>query len=203
MQPARLFREKVTLRDDRTVVLRPIRTSDAPHLIALHERLSTETQYMRFFGPKPFLSEAEAAYLASVDHVHRFAIVAVAGDDDEAPIVGVGRFDVQQDFMAEPAIVIRDDYQGAGLGRAILERLVEIGRGRALHAFKAEVLAENTRMIDMLRGAGLEVSQVEGGIVTVTAPMTDIPLILRGLGLVTRIAESILTRPSSGADGPD
>lgn len=201
MQPARLFREAITLNDGREVVLRPIRSSDAPHLIALHERLSTESQYLRFFGPKPFLTEAEAAYLASVDHVRRFAIVAVAGDDDEAPIIGVGRFDVHDGAMAEPAIVIRDDYQGVGLGRAILERLVDIGRGRALIAFKAEILAENTRMIEILRGEGLDVSPVEGGVVTVTAPMTDIPLVLRGLGLVTRVAESMLSRRRRDGDG--
>ena len=75
MRPALFMREPVTLRDGRKVTLRPIDRADAEKLIDLHNHLSPESQYFRFFGPKPKLSPSEAEYLANVDFHNRFAIV--------------------------------------------------------------------------------------------------------------------------------
>src|SRR5437867_1050729 len=150
MRPALFMRESLTLRNGRKVVLRPIDRSDAPKLIDLHDHLSPESQYFRFFGPKPKLSPSEAEYLANVDFHNRFAIVAEVTEEKEKHLVGVGRFDINEPGLAESAIVVRDDYQGAGLGTAILTRMREIAKGRGLHAFIAEILAENSKMIDLL-----------------------------------------------------
>lgn len=167
--------------------MRPIDPADASRLIALHEHLSTEAQYFRFFGPKPHLSQEEAEYLANVDFHSRFAIVAEVTSDDEKQIVGVGRFDVNEPRTAEAAVVVRDDYQHVGLGTAILDRMREIGRGAGLIAFKAEVLAENTRMLDILEANGLEVTSSETGVVSVSAPL-ELPRLVRGLRAAAEIA---------------
>src|SRR5687768_9119735 len=119
VDPRRLIRESVTLRDGRKVTLRPIRSSDAPRLVDLHSRLSHESQYLRFFGAKPELSTQEAAWLAGVDMERRFAIVGCVREDGVDRIVGVGRFDMSPDGNAEAAVVVRDDHQGQGLGSAL------------------------------------------------------------------------------------
>jgi RimJ/RimL family protein N-acetyltransferase len=202
MRPSQLLRESLTLRDGRPVVLRPIDPGDAPLLVALHDHLSTEAQYFRFFGPKPHLSHAEAEYLANVDFHKRFAIVAEVKDDDEKQIVGVGRFDVNEPWVAEAAVVVRDDYQHVGLGTAILDRMREIGRGAGLKAFRAEVLAENTRMLDILAANGLDVAPAETGVVTVSVPL-ELPMLVRGLRAAAEIADSVRQRlpqwPPTGA----
>ena len=197
-QAIKFIRETIQLRDGRRVVLRPIRTTDAELLIDLHAQLSQESQYLRFFGPKPRLTRAEAEYLASVDYHRRFAIVAVEQTDEgDERIVAVGRFDIGPDNVAEPAIVVRDDYQGARLGTAILERMLEVARGRGVEKFSAEILAENDRMIQILRGNGLNVTTPEDGVVRVTAPVEDIPPLLRALGLVARSTSMIRERTAS------
>ena len=188
MRPSQLLRETLTLRDGRAVVLRPIDPDDAPLLITLHDHLSTEAQYFRFFGPKPHLSHAEAEYLANVDFHKRFAIVAEVKDNDEKQIVGVGRFDVNEPWVAEAAVVVRDDYQHVGLGTAILDRMREIGRGAGLKSFRAEVLAENTRMLDILEANGLQVTPGELGVVSVSAPL-ELPRLVRGLRAAAQLAE--------------
>ncbi len=202
MRPSQLLRESFALRDGRTVILRPIDPGDAPRLMRLHEHLSTEAQYFRFFGPKPHLSQAEAEYLAGVDFHKRFAIVAEIPSDDDKELVGVGRFDVTEPWVAEAAVVVRDDYQHVGLGTAILDRMREIGRGAGLRAFRAEVLAENTRMLDILEANGLEISPTETGVVRVTAPL-ELPRLVRGLRAAAEIAEAVRQRlpqwPQSGA----
>lgn len=203
MRPARFIRETVALRDGRTVVLRPIDRNDAPKLIDLHNSLSFDSQYYRFFGPKPRLTPAEAQYLANVDFHRRFAIVGEATDDDDAKqIVAVGRFDINEPGHAEAAIVVRDDYQHIGLGSAILTRMREIGRGASLEAFTAEVLAENTKMLDLLQHNGLEFSPAQGGVVRVIAPL-ELPILLRGLKLAAGVAGSILERLPGPAGGKE
>jgi RimJ/RimL family protein N-acetyltransferase len=193
MRPSQFLREKLALRDGRTAVLRPIDPSDAPLLIDLHNHLSFESQYYRFFGPKPNLTQKEAEYLANVDFHKRFAIVAEIDNDGSKEIVGVGRFDINQPGVGEAAIVIRDDYQHVGLGTAILNRMREVGRGAGLREFSAEVLAENSRMLELLQANGLEVARAESGVVRVSAPL-DLPILLRGLSVGAQFASAVIGR---------
>jgi RimJ/RimL family protein N-acetyltransferase len=201
MRPSQLLRETFSLRDGRSVVLRPIDPGDAPRLVQLHEHLSTESQFFRFFGPKPHLSQAEAEYLADVDFHKRFAIVAEVPGDEDTEIVGVGRFDLNHPREAEAAVVVRDDYQHVGLGTAILDRMREIGRGAGIKAFRAEVLAENTRMLDILKANGLDAEPAETGVVSLSVPL-ELPLLVRGLRAAAEIAEALRQRlpqwPPSG-----
>ncbi len=190
MRPSRLIHEKVALRDGRTVVLRPIDPSDAERLIDLHSHLSFESQYFRFFGPKPQLTASEAEYLANVDYHHRFAIVAEADEQ----IVGVGRFDVNEPGTGEAAVVVRDDYQHVGLGTALLTRMREIARGAGLKTFTAEVLAENNRMLDLLHANGLESSEADQGVVKIIAPIENQPVLFRGLKVAAEVAGAILPK---------
>lgn len=193
MRPSRLLRESVALRDGRKVTIRPIDPDDASALIVLHKSLSFESQFFRFFGPKPDLTEEEAKYLANVDFHKRFAIVGEVDESGSKAIVGVGRFDINSPRVAEAAIVIRDDYQHAGLGTAILQRMREVGRGAGLDAFTAEVLAENAKMLELLTGQGLELDTASSGVVRVTAPL-DLPVLLRGLKAAGQITGQIIER---------
>jgi GNAT superfamily N-acetyltransferase len=193
MRPALFMREPVTLRDGRKVTLRPIDRSDPPKLIDLHDHLSPESQYFRFFGPKPKLTKSEAEYLAHVDFLDRFAIVAEVTEAKEKHLVAVGRFDINEPGLAESAIVVRDDYQGIGLGTAILERMREVAKGRGLQAFTAEILAENSRMIELLVSNGFDVESPKDGIVRVVAPI-EAPMLFKALEIAARTTGTILDK---------
>lgn len=196
MNPFQFIRESVTLRDGRSVTLRPLDRKDAELIIDLHNSLSFDSQYFRFFGPKPKLSKAEAEYLANVDFSKRFAIAAEVKEDRKKRLVGVGRFDINEPDIAEAAIVVRDDYQGVGLGSAMLERMREVGRGAGLEAFTAEVLAENSRMLDLLKRNGLEVEASQSGVVRVVAPI-DRPTLFKGLKVAAQITGALLETPAA------
>jgi RimJ/RimL family protein N-acetyltransferase len=193
MHPFQFIRESVTLRDGRAVLLRPIDGKDADRLIDLHNSLSFDSQYFRFFGPKPRLTKAEAAYLANVDFAKRFAIVGEVKEGRSKRLVAVGRFDINEPGLAEAAIVVRDDYQGVGLGSAILQRMREVGRGAGLDAFTAEVLAENQRMLDLLQRNELELTSSQSGVVRVMAPL-DQPALFKGLKVAAQLAGTIIER---------
>ena len=61
----------VVLADGGTAHVRPIKPSDAARLRSFYSRLSDESIYFRFFGPRPRLSDKEVAWFTNVDYVRR------------------------------------------------------------------------------------------------------------------------------------
>ena len=148
--PADLARE-VTGRDGVRVRLRPIRPADAPRLQALHARLSRETIYQRFFGATPRLPTPWAHFLAEVDYRRRLALVLEHGPDDDPELIGVGRYEpTAEPDTAEVAFVVEDRWQGKGLGTVLFTALLAAARDRGIRRFRADVLADNRRMLDLI-----------------------------------------------------
>jgi acyl-CoA synthetase (NDP forming)/ribosomal protein S18 acetylase RimI-like enzyme len=158
----------IVLRDGSTAHLRPIRPDDGDALVAFYSRVSDESKYFRFFAPYPVLSERDVQRFTHVDQVRRVAFVVLRGDD----MVAVGRYDALDDREAEVAFLVQDDYQGRGLGQLLLEHLAEAGRERGFGRFVAEVLPENTRMIQIFREQGYAVDDdFEDGVFRLVFPI--------------------------------
>jgi RimJ/RimL family protein N-acetyltransferase len=147
-------RPRLTLRDGRVVQVRPLEPRDRAGLAAAVSRLSDETRYMRFATPKPRLTERELDFLLDVDHHSREAILAV--DPGTGHGVAVVRY---VEVSGEPGVVeiaatVADDWQGQGLGRALLEQLASRAGDEGYSTLRGSVLATNQRSINMLRRAG-------------------------------------------------
>src|SRR3954463_16661527 len=100
-----------------TVSLRPIVPSDRVALAALFDRLSPESRYRRFLGPKKVLLPRELSYLTEVDHVTHSAVVAF--DAASGELVGVARYAVGRDGVPDFAVAVDDAWHGQGLGSAL------------------------------------------------------------------------------------
>ena len=136
------------LSDGRVIVIRPIRPDDIGRLRAAHGRLSPLTRYRRFMTSKPYLSAADASYLADIDGCDHYALVATfaqSEDDDAAPIIAVARFvrSPEDPAAAEFAIVVDDEWQGDGVGRELMGRLVDAAVTRGVLRFQATMFADN------------------------------------------------------------
>jgi RimJ/RimL family protein N-acetyltransferase len=132
------------LNDGTEVRIRPIRADDSGRLRASHARLSPESRYRRFLGPKPELTRADARYLAELDGCDHFALVATL-DDEEGSIVAVTRFIriPGEPNLAEFAIVVGDAYQGQGLATEMTAQLVRAAARRGITRFRASILTDN------------------------------------------------------------
>jgi RimJ/RimL family protein N-acetyltransferase len=145
---------RMTLRDGRVVHVRPIERSDRQGLAAAVERLSDQTRYLRFAAAKPRLTSRELDFLVDVDHHRHEAIVAID------PVTGRGVAAVRyvelpgEPDVAEIAATVTDDWQGRGLGSALLAQLATRAREEGYSALRASVLAANQRSIAMLLAAG-------------------------------------------------
>ena len=146
--------EDVELDGGVRVRLRQVRAEDKPKFVAGLARLSEESQYLRFFTSKVKFTDAELRYLTELDGVDHFAIgvVLVQDDGSEGDGVAIGRFVRLADEreVAEPAIVVIDDLQGHGLGRMLMERLIEAAVERGVKRFRSEFLAINRPMKELL-----------------------------------------------------
>jgi len=176
LQFHRDYEETVRLKDGTKVTLRLIQPSDKQLLLEGFERLSPQSRYARFLAPKEKLTDADLRYLTEVDGVDHFAIAAVrASRFGKQEGVGVGRFVRLKGWTdtAEPAITVADDQQGKGLGTILLHRLADAAWERGIRQFRCEVLAENTRIRDLLPEIGSEVmiQHVEAGTAVVTLPL--------------------------------
>ena len=148
------------LSDGRTAHIRPIRPGDAELLVEFYSRVSDESKYYRFFSPMPQLSERDVARFTQVDHVSRVALVVTLS----GRMIAVGRYDVVRPGEAEVAFLVEDQHQGRGIAQLLLEHLAQAGRERGVERFVAEVLPDNTRMIQTFRDAGYKVaSEYEDG----------------------------------------
>jgi GNAT superfamily N-acetyltransferase len=145
---------ELTLCDGSRVQVRPLERGDRAGLAAAIARLSPTTRHLRFAASKPRLTERELDFLVDVDHHGHEALLAVD------PVTGEGVAVVRYvQVRGEPGVVevaatVTDDWQGRGLGSALLARITERARSEGHSVLRASVLAENVRVIGMLRRAG-------------------------------------------------
>lgn len=157
----------VCLPGGRPLRLRAIRPEDRDALLQGFRQLSPASVRDRCFNVRLNLSEAELDYLTRVDFCRHVALVAEVATDDGYRSAAVGRF-VRVDEIpghAELAITVLDEYQGIGVGRALLRALIDCARQLGLSHLDATVFAENRRVVGLLRSSGLPLeSSFEDGL---------------------------------------
>jgi acetyltransferase len=132
-----------------SVRIRAIGAGDASLLREFDDGLSAVSRQFRYLGWMPPMSPETAAELAAPD---RLALVAVIDQDGRERIIGDCRVTpCEQSGEAELSIAVADEFQGAGLGRSLLERLLVLARERGQSAVVAEVRCDNHRMLRLLR----------------------------------------------------
>ncbi|MFI9589881.1 GNAT family N-acetyltransferase [Nonomuraea sp. NPDC052265] len=159
----------VVLADGGTAHVRPIRPADADRLRAFYSRLSAESIYFRFFGPRPRLSDRDVERFTNVDYDNRVALIATIG----AEMVAVIRYDRTEPGEAEVAFLVEDAHQGRGVASVLLEHLAATARERGIERFVADVLPANMKMMGVLRQAGYTAqSRFADGVVRMTLDLT-------------------------------
>ncbi len=166
--PPRHWEADVLLKDGATAHLRPIQPEDAERLVQMYSRVSDRSKYYRFFSPMPTLSDRDVARFTQVDHQDRVAFVLLLRDE----MIAVGRYDVIAPGEAEVAFLVEDQHQGRGIAQLLLENLAQAARERGVGKFVAEVLPDNTPMIQTFRDAGYRVvSEFDEGVLTLEFPI--------------------------------
>ena len=141
------------------VEVRPIRPEDEALHRAFLARLAIEDMRMRFFSTRRELPRSEVARLVQIDYAREMAFLALrSGSDGEAEILGVARGIADPDNEeAEFAIVVRTDLKGRGLGRLLLQRLIDYQRATGTRRLIGDVLRDNRPMRELAMHLGFAI----------------------------------------------
>jgi acyl-CoA hydrolase/GNAT superfamily N-acetyltransferase len=166
--PAEL-EKRVEIKDGQQVLIRPIKGTDDDEMKDLFYSFSEQTRYLRFHSVTKEMPHSRRQVFCSVDYHHEMAIVAEIGSDGQEDLVGVARYMMDEgDRSAEVAFVVRDDWQGKGLGGLLFAELADIAKSRSIDRLTAEVLLENRAMIRVFRNSGYPMkTSRESGVISV------------------------------------
>jgi acetyltransferase len=136
------------LRDGTVLHVRPIRPEDAELERAFVNGLSEQSRYFRFFYRLHEITPAMLARFTQVDYDREMALVAV---EDAAgggsAFAGVARYIANPDEeSAEFAVVVGDAWQGKGVGRLLMGRLIDCAKRRGFARLEGAVLRGNANM---------------------------------------------------------
>ncbi len=147
------------LRNECSVLLRPIRPEDELNLQAFDNSQSKEDRYKRYFAELPQFSHEQLARLTQIDYEREMAFVAVtqnASGNEE--ILGVVRAQRDPDnTFAEFAMAIRSDLKGIGLGSRMLQKMIDYARGQGTQQLIGCTMLENSGMANLARKLGFSV----------------------------------------------
>ena len=145
------------------VTLRPLRRDDQEIEHAFVEGLSPETRHNRLLGGAIRVTKEYIERLTTVDFSRDIALAATVMLDDRETLIGVARYVRYADARScEFAIVIADTWQGRGIGRRLMEKLISVAKGRGLEHMYGDVLSTNQSMLDFCRKLGFASQHVPG-----------------------------------------
>jgi GNAT superfamily N-acetyltransferase len=147
----REYERRLTLRDGRTVFVRPVVPQDAAQLADAIRSADPETLRWRFLGAPPHLTPALLAELTVLDYRRRFALVAA--EEQTCHGVAIARYVEAADGLADVAVAVDPGWRRVGLATALIELLARAALDRGIREFSALYLAENRPVAALLRHA--------------------------------------------------
>ena len=162
-------RSYALLADGTTMTIRPASPGDYGVVRLLHEAMSSDNLYFRFFSASPAAAEREARRVCLEARPGLVALLGLLGDE----LVGVASYELTADAAAaEIALAVADSMHRRGIATLLLEHLVSLARARGVKVFVAEVLPGNSAVLQVLGDAGLAVRRRSGnGVVDVSLPV--------------------------------
>lgn len=174
------------------VHIRPPRTADRAKLLALHERLSEQSAYFRYFSLSRHAGESHIDHLLDTqaaggrNGADLASLIAMIGDD----VAGMASYErLPTRDEAEVALLVGDEHQGLGIGTLLLEALAVSASGSGVARLVAEVLPNNAHMLNVFRAAGFGThTQYSDGTVHVDLPLAHTAALLDAAGERERAA---------------
>ncbi len=161
-------RSYALLADGTTMTIRPAGPGDYEPVRQLHEAMSPDNLYFRFFSASRASAEREARRVCLEGGPGLGALLGLLGDE----LVGVASYELTAPATAEVALAVADGMHRRGIATLLLEHLVSLARARGVKVFVAEVLPDNYAVLRVLGDAGLAVRRRSGnGVVELSMPV--------------------------------
>jgi acetyltransferase len=145
------------------VVIRPIRPEDEPKIVEFHKGLSERSVLLRYLQPLE-LSERTAherlTRICFIDYNREMALVVERKNEKgEIQIVAVSRLSKLHGVAeADLAVLVRDGFQGKGLGSELCAQMLQIARNEQLNKVHCNMSEENLQIVTICRKLGFKLS---------------------------------------------
>jgi len=161
----------------RKVLLRPIKPEDGAQHVEFFNALDPDDIRYRIFMRIRELPRSQLARLTQIDYDREMAFIAVGErEPGRFETLGVVRGIADPDNVtAEFAIIVRSDLKGQGLGPILLKKLIDYCRSRGTKEIVGEALADNQRVIGLVRHFGGAVTYLEPGTVGLRFGLDPVP----------------------------
>jgi len=150
--------------------LRLATAQDLPLLTDLLMGVSADTRYLRFLSPVPAFNPARAETMARQLWLENAwltqVLLATVREDSREKIIGLGEWHInpRDCTQADFALLVRDEWQGQGIGTVLLKRLVELAGRDGVTSLHSEIHPTNRVMRKVLSKLNMPVSyQFESG----------------------------------------
>ncbi|MCF7806820.1 MAG: bifunctional acetate--CoA ligase family protein/GNAT family N-acetyltransferase [Simkaniaceae bacterium] len=154
-----LYIERISLKDSSNITLRPIRPEDEAKMKKFHEELSENTvrsRFLKFMALDKRIAHERLVQVCSIDYDREMRFVA---ETDEGDVVAVGSYTKQPNSKnAEFKLIITDRAQGKGLGKKLLQKLIETARRRNIDYLFGIILNQNTILLKICEDLGFEIA---------------------------------------------
>lgn len=142
------------------VTLRPLRPEDADIETAFVEGLSAETRANRLLGGAIKVTPEYIARLTQVDFTRDMALAATVMLEGHETLIGVARYALASDARScEFALVVADAWQGRGIGRRMLQKLIAVAAARGVVRIYGDTLATNRGMLGLAQALGFALAR--------------------------------------------
>ena len=157
------------LADGTTVEIRPAGPADFDAVRAMHEAMSPDNSYLRFFNVSKMSAEIEARRTCRDPVPGQVALLAIS----DGEVVGVASYvSLAQTGQAEVSFAVAEHMHHRGIATLLLEHLVSYARSHQITTFIAETLTENKAMLNVFADVGLHVKRrFADGVVELTFPL--------------------------------
>ena len=166
----RELEERVVLKDGSQALFRPILPEDEPLLKAFILKVTKEDLYYRYFNEINEFTHEDLANMTQIDYDREMAFVAIHTVNDKNEIIGVTRAVSDPDNIdAEFSVLVRSDLKGLGLGRRLLDKMINYAAEHGLQRLTGITMPNNQGMIMLARKLGFDVDiQIQDGIVNLS-----------------------------------
>ncbi len=149
------LRKDIYLADGTQLTIRPIRPEDAEGEQEFVRNLSSEAKYFRFMHRIDELSPEMLVRFTQIDYSREMALIAIAALPAGKKQVGVARYVINPDRRTcEFALVVSDALRQQGIGSKLMQALMEAARWHGIETIEGEILAENHRMLGLMKDLG-------------------------------------------------
>jgi acetyltransferase len=157
------------LKDGREILFRPIKPEDEPLWLEMFQSFSEESIRYRFFQIlKETPHEVRVRY-CNIDYDREIAIVPIIKEENTAKILGVGRLTIEPDGKTgEIAFIVRDKWQGLGLGAKLVDYVIEIAAEKGIKRIVAIIMRQNHKAINLVEKMGFQLKKQDEDTVIAT-----------------------------------